>query len=322
MAGLRLEYGGNRQGHMLPNFLIIGAAKAGTSSLYRYLGQHPGVFMSPWKEPNFFSYEGKEIEIGGPLDDDYITDIETYSRLFDGVTTEVAVGEASVACLHRAEAPAHIRDRVPDAKLIAVLRDPVDRAYSSFLHLRREGKEPLGDFLRAVDAEESRMRANWNPLYYYTRLGLYSTQLKRYFDQFPREQIRVYLYEDLCTNPLAMMRDMFSYLGVDDRFAPDMSARYNVSMLHRSRRLYEFLRDPPHRVRSLARVLLPASVRRQTYLRLHRRNTVPAPPLAAEHRARLLPRFEREVLELQSLIRRDLSAWLVERPELPERGRS
>jgi hypothetical protein len=299
---------------VLPNFLIIGAAKAGTTSLYSYLAQHPSVFMCPLKEPNFFSYEGKEVETAGPLDDEYITDLGTYTRLFEGVTDEVSVGEASVAYLHRRDAPAQIRRHIPDVKLIAVLRDPVDRAYSSFLHLRREGKEPLRDFHEAIDAEEFRMRANWNPLFYYTSVGLYGTQLGRYLQHFSREQVRVYLYEDFSANPLGIMRDIFGYLGVDERVTPDVSTKYNVSVLPRSRRLHEFLRSPPGWVRSVARVLLPATARRQTYLRLHRRNTVTAPPLSAESRGWLLPRFEREILAVQSLIGRDLSAWLEERP--------
>src|SRR5215218_4707583 len=121
----------------MPNFLIIGAGKSGTTSLYHYLGQHPEVFMSPMKEPKFFCFEGERPNFRGPGDDEEInrkcvTTIDAYRALFDGVACEKAVGEASSMYLYYPKAPERIDHHVAGVRLIAVLRNPVDRAYSSY----------------------------------------------------------------------------------------------------------------------------------------------------------------------------------------------
>ena len=167
----------------LPNFLIIGAAKAGTTSLYRYLEQHPEVYMSPVKEPKFFALGGERLDYRGPGDEARmrgasVTSLEDYRELFRGVSTETAVGEASTLYLYSERAAARIKHHVPDVKLIAVLRNPVDRAYSDFLHLVRDGIEPLTDFPQALEAEESRIRSRWAPMWHYRRRGFYHPQLK------------------------------------------------------------------------------------------------------------------------------------------------
>ena len=131
----------------MPNFLIIGAMRAGTTSLYHYLKQHPQVYMSPVKEPRFFALEGEKPDPGRPTDERLmnhsITDIEAYRALFQAVSKETAIGEASPLYLYSPKAPERIRHYIPDAKLIAVLRDPVERAYSHFLDIFMTGwKKP------------------------------------------------------------------------------------------------------------------------------------------------------------------------------------
>jgi hypothetical protein len=120
----------------MPNFLIIGAAKSGTTSLHHYLKQHPQVYMSQIKEPSFFAFEGTKPAIPGPWKrwaaHNFITDIQAYRSLFQGVSDEVAIGEASTIYLVHPTAPQRIRHYVPDAKLIAILRDPAERAYSNY----------------------------------------------------------------------------------------------------------------------------------------------------------------------------------------------
>lgn len=149
----------------LPTFLVIGAAKAGTTSLYHYLGQHPQVFMSPVKEPGFFALEGHPLDFRGPGDEwlrqATTTTLEAYQKLFEGVRDEPAVGEASVLYLHHHAAPEAIARYVPDVKLVAVLRDPVERAYSAFLYQTRNGREPLADFEEALRAEPRRIADGW-----------------------------------------------------------------------------------------------------------------------------------------------------------------
>src|SRR3712207_4104321 len=130
----------------LPNFLVIGAMKSGTTALYYYLEQHPEIYMSPVKEPNFFSQENAA---------DTVTHIGTYEQLFKGASGKKAIGEASHSYLYEPRAAAEIRRYVPKVKLIAILRNPIDRAYSHFLHMVRSGTEPLDDFAQALREEEA-----------------------------------------------------------------------------------------------------------------------------------------------------------------------
>lgn len=174
---------------VLPNFLIIGAAKAGTTSLYSYLKQHPDIFMSSWKEPKFFSLEGEKLDFQGPsqiINTDSINNLESYLELFEGVKDETAIGEASPIYLYSPKAPANIKKYIPDAKLIVVLRHPAERAFSSFAHLIRAGYETLS-FEEALEEEPQRIKEKWAPLWYYKEKGFYAQQLERYFELFDRE---------------------------------------------------------------------------------------------------------------------------------------
>ena len=297
----------------MPNFLVIGAAKSGTTSLYHYLAQHPDVFMSPVKEPNFFALEGEKPSFRAPGADERInrwsiTDLEAYRKLFDGAAKEKAIGEASPLYLYSPKAPERIRHYAPEAKLIAVLRNPAERAYSSFLHLVRNGREPLTDFVRALRAEEERIQSNWEWIWHYENMGFYHTQLKRYYETFERGQIRVYLYEDLKNDPIGMLRDVYGFLGVDDSFTPNTLSRYMVSGVPRSRALYAILRKP-HPIKSVLKPLLPKGLRRRVLLNLQNRLLV-KPPFPAEVRRNLTEAYREDVVKLQELIGRDLSAWL------------
>ena len=170
----------------MPNFLIIGAMKSGTTALYYYLEQHPEIYMSPVKEPNFFSSQEQENAA------DAVTHIGSYQHLFRGVSGEKAIGEASHSYLYDPRAAAEIRSYIPGAKLIATLRNPIDRAYSHFLYMVRSGTEPLDDFAQALREEEVGIHKERTFQDYIGR-GLYYDQLERCFGTFPREQVRAYL---------------------------------------------------------------------------------------------------------------------------------
>jgi len=159
----------------MPNFLIIGAPKSGTTSLAQYLGQHPEVYISPKKEPYFFAFENEQVDFLGPgiqgkdhiINSAVVVDLEEYRRLFQGVSNEVAIGEASTLYLSFPKAAERIKYHIPDVKLIAILRDPADRAYSGFMHSLRDNCEPIADFAQALAAEEERIKLNWGPLWRY-----------------------------------------------------------------------------------------------------------------------------------------------------------
>ena len=298
----------------LPNFLMIGAAKAGTSSLFSYLGQHPDVFISGTKEPNYFAVAGTRVNYAGPGDrivnQTSVTDLARYEALFHSVRGESAVGEASTLYLYLPAAAAHIRRMLPGARLIAILREPVDRAYSSYLHMTRDGREPLASFEAALADENARVEANWEPLWYYSRLGFYYGQLRRYYDLFPPEQIRVCLYEDFDQNPGEVVRSLFAFLGVDPTFAPDMSIRHKVAGTPRSATLHALL-SQPNPAKAVAKRVLPSSVRSRLYAAMMRGNIVAhKDDLSPKTREALRQRYAADIERLACLIRRDLSAWL------------
>jgi hypothetical protein len=293
----------------MPNFFIIGAQKAGTTSLYYYLKQHPQVYMSPRKEPHFFEGMHREYHRPGRRTP-AVTDLDDYQALFEGVTDEKAVGEASASYLYSPKAPALIKRSVPHAKLIAVLRNPADRAYSNFVHCVQVGREPLASFVEALQAEEERIRENWGPLWHYRQKGFYYTQVKRYFDTFEQDQVKVYLYDDLKGKPIAMLRDIFQFLDVDDTFVPSLSIEHNTAGLPRNKSMYAVAkrlvpRSPALKAALLER-FLPAGPRRYVKSRVF----VKPPPLPAEVRKQLIDSYKEDILELGELIQRDLSPWL------------
>jgi hypothetical protein len=288
----------------LPTFFVVGAAKAGTTSLYHYLGQHPQVFTSPVKEPNFFSHGMSGRDPVGP-GEVVVRDWDHYLDLFSAVRDERAIGEASISYLPDPDAPKRIREHVPGARIIAILRDPIERAFTYFQMFQRLGMEDSCDFLAAVAAERG---ADWNGSY----LNRYAPQLERYIKVFPPTQIQIHLYDDLRADPRAVVRRIFSFLGVDDGFEPDTARRHNVGGLPRRPRLQAFLDDLPGPIRSGLEAVVPQATRARVYWKLREWNLQSKPLLPPEARRRLLPLVRDDILAVQQLIGRDLSAWLAE----------
>ena len=295
----------------LPNFLMIGAQKSGTTAIYDYLAQHPQVFTSEIKEPGFFAFEGVPGSFAGPEDargERYrVRDLGQYRRLFRDMGDKARAGEASNVYLYVPQAAERIRQYIPEAKLIAVLRDPVDRAYSAYRHLVRDGRERLG-FEEALDAEPSRIAANWHPHWHYKQRGFYCAQLRPFFELFGREQIAVYTYDEFKADPGALLKAIFVFLGIDPDFRPDMSVRHNVSGVPRSRLLHAII-GRPSRVKDLAKRLLPAGAARAYGALMSRNIEVSEPRIAKETERALREEYREDLLQLESLLGRDLSAW-------------
>ncbi|MGK7927403.1 MAG: sulfotransferase [Spirulina sp.] len=300
----------------LPNFLIVGTAKAGTTSLYNYLNQHPQIYMSPVKEPNFFSFAGKQPDFCGPKDDEAwtnkysIVEFSAYQALFDKVDGEKAIGEASTLYLYIPETPKCIQKYLPDVKLIAILRHPVDRAFSHYLHLRRSGREWLTDFSLALEEEEKRRQQGWAPAWSYQQLGFYSQQLERYWQIFPRDRLKVYLYEDWRDNPVNFLQDLFAFLEVDTTFQPDMSIRHGSEAVVWKNNTVRDLLLKENSFRSFVKKIIPSHIRKPIAQMLWQTNKAKVPQLTSELRQKLTPRFREDILNLQDLIHRDLSHWL------------
>lgn len=291
----------------LPNFLIIGVQKAGTTSVYNYLRQHPQIYMSPVKETNFLEKDWEELPKSQKAK---IDTFEKYCQLFEGVQNEIAIGEASPNYLfHYESSSKRIQRYVPNAKLIAILRNPAERAYSDYLmHIR----DAIGNGERTSLSDQIKFKANKS---FVIRKGFYYTPLKHYFETFGKDKINVYLYDDLCKDSGEFMREMYRFVGVDDTFTPDVSKKAQVAQVPKSNWLNTLLRKQnPIRatIASGLRYILPLEARqniRSSLIQINSQDKKTA-PLSPEERQQLLELYREDILRLQDLLQRDLSSWL------------
>lgn len=294
----------------LPNFLLIGAAKAGTTSLYHYLNQHPQIYMSPVKEPRFFAPEFYHTNPNAPIrkgSRQDPLDIQEYEALFEGATHEIAIGEASTEYLFFPKTAHRIKRHLPNAKLIAILRDPVERAFSAFCYQVRDNCEFLS-FEQALQQETKRIQEKWRPGWLYLTGGFYYTQLKQYFDVFDRHQIKIYLYSDLCKNSQAVAQDIYRFLGVDDRIVPDTSKK-NISVVPRNKFLHRCIQENAL-LKSAAKTILPEFLYQGLAQSIKTYTFKEKPALPPNLKQDLIKVYRDDRLKLEELIQRDLSHWL------------
>ncbi|ASC69283.1 hypothetical protein XM38_002100 [Halomicronema hongdechloris C2206] len=294
----------------LPNFLIIGVQKAGTSSVYHYLKGHPQVYMSPIKEPNFLMRDWQsDPTTRVQRNKGKIRTLEAYCQLFQASQDEVAIGEASPNYLfHYQSAADQIQKYVPQAKLICILRNPVDRAYSDYLmHLR----DAIHDKPRSL-SEQIRYRAQQS---FIIRKGFYYAPLKHFYTIFGREQLRVYLYDDLCESAVDFMQEIYRFLEVDSSFRPDVSRKAQVAQVPQNQWLNKLLRRENRARRVAATILRPLmspQARHRLRAQLLNLNSKDKSqePLRPEDRQQLIELYREDILKLQDLVHRDLSSWL------------
>jgi len=306
-----------KQHPLLPDFLIIGAGKSGTTSLDKYLSQHPQIFIPYNKEPNFFGYEGRqESDFQNPEDRQHfrnsVTSLDRYTKMFEPATEGQLKGETSNTYLYHAQAPERIKQYIPDVKLIAVLRQPAERLYSRYLHLARENRLPT----RSLSDVKDRNTIWWkrNDL---IPEGFYADNIQKYFDLFPRDQFRIFLYEDM-KNQQAVVQDIYNFLGVDASFSPDTSLRYNESGMIKNQTLNKIYGQGGLLSRTL-RAVMPNTVMQKiktnlflkgTITRLRKKN-LDKPMMDPEIRRFLTEDvYAEDIRKLQTLLNRDLSHWL------------
>jgi hypothetical protein len=244
----------------LPDFLLIGAAKCGTSALHAALARHPRLFLSEPKEPKFFLTDGPPPRDGGGPGDaatwgEHVWRREDYAALFNHAPTDALCGESTVFYLYDKSAQRRIRTHLPHARLIAVLRDPVERAHSNWCHLRGAGLEPESDFLAALDREPTRVAAGWAHFWHYTAQGRYGEQLDHLYTLFAPEQVLLLRYRDLRDRPVEVADRVCGFLGVSQgvvteiprhNVRPDVTARsVGPTPAQRTRALARFINDIP-----------------------------------------------------------------------------
>lgn len=313
---------------MLPSFFIVGAPKAGTTSLYSYLDQHPEIYMSPIKEPSYFAAELRpenfhprfqprmllEVEnvrqyLAGPLTEKRfggpVVDWESYLRLFHNAHEGQAIGEASASYLWSASAAQNISARIPGARIVMILRNPAERAYSQYLQAVSEG------LVQYSFREQMRQSMNsgggpfdiLNPL---LEFGLYSEQVPRYLRLFPAQNVKIYLYEDYLRHPKETLAELFRFLLVDPGFHPDMTRRMMEPHVPKSVTAAYFLKRyglwqqvKRWSPRFLQGALRAAAFRKRTSLAMD-----------VQDRQELQEYYRADIVRLADLLGRDLGGWL------------
>jgi len=288
-----------------PNFLIVGAAKCGTTSLFEYLRRHPDVYMPGSKELSYFA--GKNETNTGTFDD--------YLKFFSNAKNESRVGEASSAYLYSTSAPLKIASALgKSTKIIILLRNPIEMAYSLWSQNRKDGNEHLA-FEEALDAEATRINDSyfvnqikvWLYQFAYIDRAKYAKQVERYFDTFGRKNVRVYIFEEFFDKIKDNMQNVYEFLDIDTTFELPKYNPYNVAGDVRSKYLRSLYAERKLWTEPL-RWLLPIPMRRTIIGWLYRRNSKPRqrPPISPELRNRLRAEFTQSISDLERLLNTQL----------------
>jgi len=290
----------------LPNFLFVGATKAGTTSLYKYLIKHPQIYLNnKVKESNFF-VQPKNVLGNGPryfAQDSYADTIGEYQTLFQGVDPQIhkAVGEVCTTYLHFYEyAIPNIKKYLKDPKIIIILRNPIDRAYSHHLHNIRDGDEDLS-FKEALEAEDRRIEENLWLSFRLKTLGYYFEPVKAYLKNF--SQVKVYIFEeDLVGKELQLLDRITSFLDVDDYKFGDIK-KYNQSGEPKIQLLNKIFNEN-NLLKSVTRKILGENL--YEYLR---NKNIKKKDMDPKTRKELLQIYIPEIKKLEKILNRDLSIW-------------
>jgi hypothetical protein len=285
-----------------PNFLIVGAVKAGTTSLHAYLRQHPEVFMPEFKEPHYFASFVVRPEFNNfqPV----IRDSRKYQELFRGCDGRRAVGEASPSYLCDENAATRIRCALPNAKIIISLRNPVERAHSHYLHEFREGRETR-PFREALETDEARTEKGWGVSFQYIEQGLYADQVERYIKAFGRANVLVILFEDFIRETLVVMEEVARFLDIDPACFPESAFDGAHNPFEASRGAFARWVLRRRWIRGPSKLFIPSWLRRaiRTQFLVAKGKK---PQLEADVRQSLAKRFAPDLKRLEQLLERDL----------------
>ncbi|MEO5986565.1 MAG: sulfotransferase [Candidatus Limnocylindria bacterium] len=294
-----------------PDFFIVGAPKSGTTAMYQYLRAHPDLYLPERKELRFF---GHDLEI---RDRRNLTPQE-YLAHFAPARPRQLIGTAYVWYLYSTSAAQEIATYAPEARIVAMLRNPTDMLHALHGEHLSNGNEDIRDFTAALKAESDRQAGRRIPPHAHLPQGLlystvprYTEQLERYVQAFGRERVHIVIHDDLASDTAGVYRDLLRFLAVRDDVRPAAFDIVNASKKTRSEWLRHMLARPPELPRRIIRALVPLAVRRAAYRRAQSANITAAPrePMSAATRHRLRALFAEEVERLSGFLGRDLSAW-------------
>ena len=295
-----------------PDFFIVGGLRCGTTAMRNYLHEHPEIFMAR-------PFHGNHIFATDLFRPNFIRDKQSYLSLFDEAQDEKRVGEKSAGYLYSKRAAVEIKEFQSSAKIIIILRNPVDMVYSSHSRHVYFGSENIFDFEAALEAEEDRRRglrlpkgisleaADYLP---YRDWVKFVEQVRRYLDTFGRENVHIIIFDDFTSDTANVYRDTLRFLGVDPNFQPEFR-KVNINRRVRSRILNNFLFNPPEVIRSFIKAVVPFPLLLRLGRSLKRLNTNygPRQPLAPKLKKKLQTEFLPEVEQLSKLLGRDLTHW-------------
>jgi len=293
---------------MLPTFICVGAAKAGTTTLNNYLDIHPEVGLSLFKEPDFFHnelgvYDGGKPD-GPPSSGHYYRGFEWYKNLFRPTPEMKAIGEISTAYIAIQDAPQLIYNHLPNVQIIFCLRDPVARLYSHYWEERKAGrKSPPFDEM---------VRSNHPRFAYYYYVSSYHLHIKRYLELFPTEKVLITLFDDLRDNPLQYIQEVYNFIGVNHKFTPpNLGVKSNISQKPKSavfQRLLTWLATARWELTTDYWLYEWMAIFGRWLVRLNSRNLT-YPPLPPEIRRSLVYEFKETTKVVESLLQRELTSW-------------
>jgi hypothetical protein len=281
----------------LPDFIVIGAGKCGTTSLFDYLNQHPQIYLCPQKETYFFVPEAirSKFKPWGA-----ITNIDEYKSLFADTPISKVVGEISTTYYKYEDSANIIHAAIPNVKIIAILRDPANRAFSDYQMHFRKGNE-TEKFTNLITPDNR-----------FIKPGFYYSELMPYFRVFEPSKIKILFFDDLCKNPSQFLQDLFNFLQIDTQFVPNTSIKGREGGLPKNQAL-NLLLTKKNLLRSfiagVLKLFLPENVRQKMRSNLIKHNIEQA-KLSTEVRKQLIAIYRNDIIKLQELTQRDLSAWL------------
>lgn len=306
-----------------PNLFIVGAAKAGTTSLYYHLKQHPEVYLCPIKEPNFFSTDIKIENFSSayrkrttfvdnsyfntlPLKElqlSFVKNAQQYAKLFQNVTNEKIICEASTSYLYSSEAAKNIFNFNPDSKILIILRNPVERTFSHYLMAVKYGFTSL-NFRQAIEKDLATHRKGWGQSELFIELSLYYKQIKRYFDIFPKNQIKIILFDDLIKHQEKTIKEVYNFLSINKQYYTNLDKK-NAAEIPKFPKTNKLLTDVGIKQMILKVINNKTKQKLKSYLFFKKKNQ-----LSQTDKIFLLSFFEKDIQKTSKLIGIDLSYWL------------
>jgi len=306
-----------------PNFFIVGAAKSGTTSLYYHLKQHPEVYLCPIKEPNFFSTDIKIENFSSayrkrttfadnsyfntlPLREmqlSFIKNGQQYAKLFQDVIHEKIICEASTSYLYASDAAKNIFEFNPASKILIILRNPIARTFSHYLMAVRYGFTSL-NFRQAIEKDLASPNKGWGQSELFIELSLYYEQLKRYFNIFPKNQIKIILFEELITHQEKTIKDVYSFLAINPQYYTILDKK-NAAETPKFPITNKLLTDIGIKKVILDAINNKTKEKLKSYLFSKKKNQ-----LSQTDKTFLLSFFKEDIQKTSKLIDIDLSHWL------------